>query len=207
MLEWELLFDTAMCPHGVDGSQYVEIMEVDVCVRHGDQHRGRCQGSGAGVQRDLSVSMRSAESGTNTVVDRDSIVDHSVNFRGMIEADAQSGGFTSIQAMLTRSPRSSGTHCRLVTERARIQLRTSGSSGVRSRIHPFSLISGSTRQLISNSRTTSPAWCHSGSYHRLVSMGPRWRRSGRCPVSLGGQRFRYGHAAARELLAVCRLEF
>lgn len=60
------------------------------------------QWSITGVHRDLSLYASASEPGTNIVVDQDSIADHSLNFQGMIEVDAQSGGFTSIQAMLSQ---------------------------------------------------------------------------------------------------------
>lgn len=54
------------------------------------------------VQRDLSLYASAYEPGTDGGNDEDSILDNSLNFQGMVEVDAQSGGFTSIQAMLSQ---------------------------------------------------------------------------------------------------------
>ncbi len=87
------------------------------------------QWSITGVQRDLSLYASAYESGTNTVVDQDSIVDHSVNFQGMIEVDAQSGGFTSIQAMLTQESSLVGNTLSASSRRGLGFSAHSGSSG------------------------------------------------------------------------------
>jgi len=87
------------------------------------------QWSITGVQRDLSLYASAYEPGTVGGSDEDSILDNSLNFQGMVEVDAQSGGFTSLQAMLSQESSLVGNVLSASSRRGLGFSANSGSSG------------------------------------------------------------------------------